>query len=220
MPPKRDLIGQKLGRLFVVKEAQSVRLPCGRLNRRYFCHCECGAEKIIDAHHLMRGRIRSCGCLKKETSRDRMLKHGLSRIQGKPPKEYTAWQNMKARCCDETNIGYKNYGGRGIKICDRWLHNYENFLIDMGPRPRGTSLDRINNDGNYEPGNCRWATRKEQANNCRNNTLVEWKGEKYTMSEFCRKHSLPYRKFQHLSARKGLSPEELLSDKKANEVKG
>lgn len=98
--------------------------------------------------------------------------------------EYHIWQHMKTRCYKEDSISYKNYGARGITVCDRWLQSFENFYADMGERPEGTSLDRIDNEGNYEPSNCRWTTSKIQANNKRGNRVMDIDGESHTLSEW------------------------------------
>jgi hypothetical protein len=121
---------------------------------------------------------------------------------------------MIARCSNPNHIGYKRYGGRGITVCERWKgeHGFENFLADMGERPRGKSLDRYpDNDGNYEPGNCRWATLPEQNSNQRTNTLVPLGNRKVSMAEFCRIHKVPYRKFQTLYVKRKKSAQEALA---------
>jgi hypothetical protein len=132
----------------------------------YLCRCICGTERLIPAYRI--GKTQSCGCLQREISRQvtaqRNLKHGHH--IGGPSKTYRSWQNMLTRCENPKYIQYADYGGRGIKVCKRW-HKFKNFLADMGERPAGRSLDRYDNDKNYTPDNCRWATPKQQANNRR-----------------------------------------------------
>jgi hypothetical protein len=118
----------------------------------------------------------------KELAGDRSRTHGRSRTP-----EYCCWQAMIQRCINPHRRGYENYGGRGISVCDRWRTSFENFTADMGPRPPGHSLDRIDNDGNYEPGNCRWATNTVQLRNRGNNRLVTFNGETLTISEWAEK---------------------------------
>jgi hypothetical protein len=141
---KIDLIGKRFGRLLVIAYAGG---------RKWSCVCDCDARSIIDARSLRRGDTKSCGCLR----RDRLTKHGMC---GTP--EYQSWRGMRKRCFDPGQVYYKDYGGRGITICEEWL-SFEGFFADMGERPTGCSLDRIDPNGNYEPSNCRWATDYQQA---------------------------------------------------------
>ena len=160
-----DITGQKFGRLTAEKVV-------GKSNGNLIwqCSCECGKTSEVRSFSLRNGSTKSCGCLKPTP------KHG-HRLKGKTSPEYSSWRSMRWRCSNSSGRGYKDYGGRGITVCDRWLNSFENFLEDMGPRPPNTSIDRINNDGNYEPSNCRWASPEEQANNRRTN--IDITGQKF-----------------------------------------
>lgn len=129
-------------------------------------------------------RVKTCSleCLKHAQSAKGGHNRVLELIEKRP--EYLPWTAMKQRCSNPNYYGFERYGGRGITVCDRWFESFKDFLADMGPRPPGTSLDRIDNNRNYEPGNCRWATPKQQSNNCHNNRpRVEYQGKSYTISE-------------------------------------
>lgn len=167
-----DLTGRKFGRLTVVGYA-------GKRNERSFwnCSCECGGSIVISACAVNAKRNKSCGCQHSETTIARNkanAKHGHC-PKGAPSPEYYVYTGMKARCFNKKNIKYYLYGGRGITVCDRWKNSFENFLTDMGPRPSlKHTLDRYpNNDGNYEPGNCRWANAIQQRNNRRDSIKIK-----------------------------------------------
>ena len=165
--------GQVFGRLTVLELVRQPPSPSqvrlGKSGARAArCQCECGKETVSRIYDLVRGNIQSCGCLRDDLLRERSRTHGYgARDRTKRHPLYGLWLNMKNRCENTKALEYRNYGGRGIRVCERWQSSFENFLADIGERPPGTSLDRINNDGNYEPGNVRWATRREQSLNRR-----------------------------------------------------
>lgn len=178
-----NLVGTKVGRLTVSKF-----LYRGKSYSPFFeCICDCGNIKTISGSHLRNIKIRSCGCLARELTAKRNYKHGMSNT-----KEHRAWLAMHNRCNLKTLKGYENWGGRGIKVCSRW-GSFDSFLEDMGYSPTSKhSIDRIDNNGNYEPQNCRWATNKQQTRNLRSNKNYELNGVVKTLSEWCEEFNLNY----------------------------
>lgn len=171
-----NMVGLTFGRLTVLS-----RLPSDMHgNAKWLCRCECGNESTPLGQALRSGATHSCGCLAVEKASANKT-HGASHTAA-----YKAWFGMLQRCTNPNNGKWHRYGGRGIAVCDRWL-SYENFLADMGPRPAAMTLDRRENDGNYEPSNCRWATQKQQGNNRGNNRIVIVEGVALTISEAARK---------------------------------
>lgn len=164
MPKAIDKAGRRYGRLVA---HMRVRDEYGRTC--YWCICDCKAAILVPNTNLRSKGTRSCGCLQKEIMVTMLSKHGESPTRSrKCTPEYKAWSHAKQRCYNPNDKRYMDYGGRGIKMCDRWKNSYETFLSDMGRRPVGRySLDRINVHGDYEPNNCRWATDLEQARNKR-----------------------------------------------------
>jgi hypothetical protein len=174
-----DLTGRRFGRLVVLALATPGRNP------KWACRCDCGNEKNIQGSNLGRATT-SCGCAHSEELTARSTRHG-----GRGLPEYKTWCNMKQRCFAPTTMGFARYGGRGITVCGRWRDDFAAFLADMGPRPSaGHSIDRIDVDGDYEPGNCRWATRKEQMANMSRNRFVELDGELVIHAEAARRLGL------------------------------
>ena len=167
MASLKDITKIRFGRLVV-------QWPAGRTGHNicWLCLCDCG--NIFTATCANIGHsTHSCGCLEQQNR----VKHGILIGVKKCPPEYVAWVCMKHRCSNPRNPEWRNYGGRGIKVCERWLESFENFFLDMGTRPSNLySIDRINNDGNYEPKNCRWATSKQQAANRRDLMLRDING--------------------------------------------
>lgn len=178
-----ELSGKRFGRLVVLSRRENSVSPGGVIHATWLCKCDCGGETVVQSNVLISGRKKSCGCLHQNTT------HGHA-IGGISP-EYAAWRGAKQRCCNPKDAQYHNYGGRGISICNEWLNSFETFLLHMGPRPDGQTLDRIDVDGNYEPGNCRWVSRYQQANNMRKNRWISIRGELLTVSQAASKYGLP-----------------------------
>lgn len=200
-------VGDVFGRLTVVEAASTINNG----QKRWLCLCSCGKECIIQQTNLNRGVTRSCGCLSRELSKERNPRlnttHGNT-TQGKVTPTYRCWANMRARCSPNSK-DFAYYGARGIRVCEAW-ESFEVFFHDMGEMPPGSQLDRIDNNGNYEPGNCRWASRIEQARNKRSNHKLSLHGETLTIAEWSERTGI---NFQTISSRvaTGWTVEEALS---------
>lgn len=187
----KDISGKRFGRLTAIEISH-------KANRRMIweCKCDCGNTVYAPTCNLSSGNTQSCGCLNKELVAARSTSHGMSYT-----REYKTWLGMKKRCFYKNSTNYADYGGRGITVCKRWM-SFENFHADMGDKPKGMTLDRVDTDGDYEPSNCRWATLEEQGNNQRGTKRFAFNGKNLTISEWGRevginKHTLRYR-LKHL----------------------
>lgn len=174
-----DLSGRRFGRLVAVKR---VRTQSGIY--KWACRCDCGSNVEVRIDGLTSGRAKSCGCFKRDRVSQTHETHGLS----KHPL-YKCWVSMWERCTDPENQSYGNYGGRGIKVCDRWA-DIRNFIADMGPKPKGGSIDRINNNAGYSPDNCRWADRQTQSRNRRTSRIIDVGGREMCVSEAGEKYGV------------------------------
>lgn len=171
---KYELKGKRFGRLVAIKETHSTHK-----GTYWLCQCDCGNEKTIVATNLV-AHTRSCGCLTKESVTKRNTSHGLTKIP-----EYYIWVTMKMRCYNPKSEAFKNYGGRGIKICKRWYNSFVLFYKDMGKRPSNKySIERKNVNGDYKPSNCKWATMKEQGANKTNSVYIIHNGEKKILQDW------------------------------------
>lgn len=183
MPKMIDLTGQRFGRLTVLGRAENKGLAT-----MWECLCDCGNLKFIASSSLRNGITKSCGCLQREMVSTTMMTHGKSKTS-----LYNKWHGIKQRCENQNNSCFKDYGGRGIKLCDEWQNfdSFQEWALENGYQDELT-IERINNNGNYEPGNCKWVTRKEQGNNKRNNRLLSYKGETKTMHQWSEESGVNY----------------------------
>lgn len=177
MPAAVDMTGKKYGRLTVLGRDYTII----HTHAHWRCLCECGNEVTIRGTSIRQGDYVSCGCYRRDRGADMMTKHEMYYHPS-----YQTWNHMMTRCYNEKCEDYPDYGGRGIEVCERW-HDVRLFCEDMGERPKGLSIDRIDVNGNYEPSNCRWATDEIQVNNRRNSTAIEFEGKTYTNSQLARK---------------------------------
>lgn len=178
-----DLTGKTFGKLTVLHLSDDYI----RGKARWLCRCECGQTTVAFACNIVHGHTTSCGCHKKENYKTMNLTHGATagkmKRKNEYPRSYKIWVNMRQRCNNQAQAAFKDYGARGITICKRW-NDYANFAADMGEPPPGTSLDRIDNDGQYSIENCRWATKVEQARNKRSAKLITYNSETRSLAEW------------------------------------
>ncbi|WP_167440549.1 hypothetical protein [Paraburkholderia fungorum] len=194
--PRVRLDGRKFNRLTVVEWAG---------NGKWLCLCDCGSTSSVQGYKLKTGDVKSCGCLNDEKRRECNTRHGLS-----DTRIHRSWMSMRQRCENPKDRAYHRYGGRGIKVCDRW-QIFENFASDMGPMPEGKTLDRFPNvNGNYEPGNCRWADDKQQARNLRSNRVITHNGKTQCLSAWAEECGINRVTIAH-RLRKGMSFEQAIT---------
>jgi hypothetical protein len=184
---KHTDIGKKFGRLTCVGYGPNHVAPSGKTNRTMRCQCECGGAKTALAVSIRAGRTTSCGCVQRAGNSN--VIHGCGRRGNARHPLYSLWGQMRSRCSNPATTGYANYGGRGIKCCLRWA-DFLAFAADMGPRPNGYTLDRIDVNGDYEPNNCRWASRATQANNTTRTVRLCLDGESLTLLEVAARFGL------------------------------
>lgn len=203
-----DIIGNKYGKLTVIKEVDSHRFPSGKCAKRFECLCDCGKFCIVLKANLFSGHTKSCGCLFK--------KHNMSQS-----KLYNLYRAIKTRCYNVNNERYNDYGGRGIIICDEWRNDFMafyNWAMNNGYK-EGLTIDRIDNDGNYEPSNCRWTDKMVQNNNKRNNHLVEYNGKAASLADTCRENGFNYNMIKQRMSTYGYTFEEAITAQKNNRRK-
>lgn len=184
--PAQSFVGVKFCR-WTISEIMPERNKYGAIIAR--CDCECGTKRIVMLCDVVRGDSRSCGCL----GTDLRTKHG-HRSAGNQTGTYKTWSSMIARCTDENHAAFSRYGGSGILICSRWLgeSGFQNFLSDMGSRPSGKTIDRIDTGGGYNKDNCRWASSREQSRNRRSSRFLEFNGERRTVAEWSERNGIGY----------------------------
>jgi hypothetical protein len=183
-------VGSRFGKLTVVARAASTKT----VRPRWLCVCDCGRQTLTGSQNLRRGAAQSCGCKRFKHRSTPKENHGQSRAAGgKATREYMTWSSMLGRCHNQKHKQFGRYGGRGISVCPSWRNSYLSFLRDVGPKPVGPfSLERVDNNGDYAPGNVRWATWKEQASNRRNSRLLTFQGRTMTMKQWAEESGIGY----------------------------
>ena len=196
----KDLTGMKFGRLTVIERAIDRIDTKGKRHIMWKCLCSCGKTKDISRDSLLSNRVKSCGCLRAEKTKERKFKHGLRNTP-----LYRTWSNIKTRCYNPKNDTYKYYGEKGVTMCSEWKKDFLNFYmwsLENGYK-EGLTIDRINSNGNYEPSNCRWVTATQQQNNKLNNYLIIYKESTHTLAEWSNilniNYKVLYRRIQYLN---------------------
>ncbi len=204
MPKMKDLTGLKFGRWTVINFSHKDEKRIAY----WLCKCDCGTERIVSGNNLTTGKSVSCGCYRSElNSKNHQLGKDKSRT-----RIYNCWSNMKRRCYNPNNCMYERYGARGVKVCDEWRTNFQNFYqwsLSNGYADNLT-IDRIDTNGNYEPSNCRWITNLEQANNKSTNCFIEYKGQTLTLAQWSRELNIGYDFLKH-RIRNGFTLEEIIA---------
>lgn len=198
MTARLNIEGERYGRLVAVSRVE----PKARRSRWLF-QCDCGNTKEIGLEGVRDGRVQSCGCLQREKTAERSTTHGHSAGYERSA-ELRAWYHAKGRCFNPNDAKFLVYGGRGISMCGKWAASFAAFYADMGPRPAGTTIDRMDPDKGYEPGNCRWATPVEQARTRTDNVFVEHQGKRMILKDFAASVGAPYKRLSFLMKKRGI----------------
>ena len=202
---KLDVTGEKYGRLTAIEPLQKL----GKKTVWVFV-CACGVVKSLQLEKVRDGRVSSCGCLRKELTAARSITHGNS-VGRKQSRELKSYNHAKSRCCNPNDEKFPRYGGRGITMREPWLNDAERFISDMGPCPPGHTLDRLEPNGHYEPGNCRWATSHQQARTRTDNVFVEFHGQKIILKDYASLTGLNYKTLHARMKYRGMSLEDASS---------
>jgi len=208
--------GQRFTHWSVIREVDPIPRQDGHRLRRILCRCDCGTERVVLLMSLRKGASTCCGCIGNQKIGARRRTHGQC-ADYRRTKTYDVWNNMMARCYNPKGSGYENYGGRGIKVCERW-RDFKNFYADMGERPAGKSLDRIDNDGHYAPENCAWRSAAEQIRNRRTTVRLTWQGETLTVPEWAERLGVTYKFLEH-RREMGWSVERIFSQPKGRRIR-